>query len=413
MTSSSPESAVKYDILSPAFVSDPHPTLHSMREQDPVYWHPLLHSWVLTRYADVVRVLRDDGSHFSARRVEQYGVGAPESVQGKLRVCNEFIARWFAFVDPPEHTRLRSLITRAFNVQSIDRLRPRIAAIVDEVLTTCRERGEIELVADLAEPLPRVVFCELIGIPVEDLQVLDGHAGMIMGLLGAGLATAEVVEGSHAGVVALDDYFKRQIARRRGNPSDDLLSRLMETRVDDRGLSDDELVGICVTMMLGDHDTTTKLIANAAMTLIRLPDAAQRLREQPARIDGVIEEVMRYESPSFATFRRVVVDDEEFDGVKIKAGDFVLNVLCAANRDPRRFPEPDRFVLERPDNRHLSFSGGAHTCPGALLARVAARAAIAGLFTRFSEVSLASDSLEWVPNLMLRGPRAVPLRLSV
>ncbi|PCC73857.1 hypothetical protein SAMN02745121_06224 [Nannocystis exedens] len=405
--------AVKYDILSPAFFADPYPTLRRMREEDPVFWHPVLKSWVLTRYADVQRVLRDSKSEFSNSKVEQYGLGAPESVRDKLEVFNHFVSSWVAFMDPPDHTRLRALIAKAFTVQAVERLRPRIQQAVDELLAAVRPRGRMDVVADFAAQLPMIVFSELMGVPREDGERLREDALIVMSLFGAGIATAESVESAYRGVMSYYEYFNAHIAARRSRSTEDLLSKLVEARVDGVGMTDTELVAMCVTLFLASQETTLYMVANAVNTLVRHPDQAQRLREEPRLIDGALEEMMRYDSPTFGTFRRAVVDITDLPGGKIPAGDYVLSVLCSANRDGHRFPEPDRFDIERRDTRHLSFSSGIHTCPGAALSRLEGRIAIQTLLRTFSELRLESDApLEWLPSMMVRGFKSLPIAMT-
>lgn len=401
-----------YDLMSPAFYADPLPTLARMRDADPVYWHPLLRCWVLTRYDDIVRVLRDPGTTFSAKRVEQYGVGAPESVQEKLRACNQFFATWVSFVDPPHHTRLRGLISKALTVQAIERLRPDIEARVAQLLAGPLARGHMDALAEFTSPLPLLLFSHLMGIPEGDVDRLKQLVSQSLRVLGAGIPSAEDVEVSHAGMLGFIEYFDAQIAERRRRPTEDMLSKLIEARVGDAHLSDTELVGMAVTLMLGGHETTANTIANGLYALLRHPDQMQKLRADLALVDGAVEEMLRYESPTFATFRRAVVDTEEIGGRKIAAGDFVCGVLLAANHDPRRFAEPARFDIERPDNRHLSFSGGVHTCPGAALARLESRIAVRALLEATRDIQLAIEAPEWLPNMMMRGVRELPIRLT-
>lgn len=404
---------VKYDILSPTFFADPYPTLRRMREEDPVFWHPLLKSWVLTRYADVQRVLRDTRSEFSNSKAEQYGLGAPESVRDKLDVFNSFVTKWVAFMDPPNHTRLRALISRAFTVQSVERLRPRIQSAVDELLGAVRERGRMDVVEDFAAQLPMIVFSELMGVPREDGERLRQTALIVMSLFGAGIATAEAVESAYAGVMSYYDYFSAHIAARRSRSTEDLLSKLVEARVDGVGMTDDELVAMCVTLFLASQETTLYMVANAVHTLLQHPEQAERLRKNPHLIDGALEEMLRYDSPTFGTFRRALVDITDLPGGKIAAGDYVLSVLVSANRDGSRFPEPDRFDIERPDNRHLSFSSGIHTCPGAALSRLEGRLAIQTLLRTFSELRRDGDEpLDWLPSMMVRGFKSLPITMT-
>lgn len=412
MLQSAPAPVVKYDILSPAFFADPYPTLRRMRDEEPVFWHPLLKSWVLTRYVDVHRVLRDSRSEYSNSKVEHYGVGAPESVRDKFDALNAFVSKWVAFMDPPGHTRLRALIARAFTVQAVERLRPQVQATLQELLSTVRHRGRMDIVADFAAPLPLILFSEMMGIPREDGERLRRDALVVMSLFGAGIATAETVESAYSGVMSYYEYFTAHIAARRRRSTEDLLSKLVEARVDGEGMTDDELVAMCVTLFIASQETTLYLIANAVHTLVRHPAQADLLRRQPRLIENALEEMMRYDSPTFGSFRRAVVDIPDIGGGKIAAGDYVLGVVCSANRDEARFPEADRFDIERQDTRHLSFSTGIHTCPGAALSRLEGRLAIHALLQTFSELRLDADDLEWVPNMMVRGMKSLPVTMA-
>lgn len=408
MTPQAPQEAPKYDILSPVFFADPYPTLQRMQDEDPVYWHPLLHAWVLTRYDDVLRVIRDPAG-FSARRVEQYGVGAPEHVQQQLAAYNAFLQTWVAFMDPPQHTRQRAIVAKAFTVQAVDRLRPRIERQTDELLAPLVARGEADLLADFAGPLPLVVLGELLGVPTGDAARLKQDVDRVVHLLGVGVATADAVEIGHQGVVALKEYFGRHIAEKRARPTEDLLSGLIEARVDGTGLDDEELTGMAAMLFLAGHDTTTHTIGNAVHVLLRHPEAMQALRQDPGLIDAACEELMRFDGPTVATFRRTLTA-QDF-GVEIPAGAFVLAHIGAANRDRRRFADPDRLELARPDaQRHLVFSNGVHTCPGAALARLELRIALRALLRTFSDIRLAGAP-EWVPHMMVRGVKALPVTL--
>lgn len=412
MNQPSPGIDVKYDILSPAFFADPYPTLARMRSEDPVYFHPLLHAWVLTRYADIQRVVRDGGGRYSNRKAEQFGHGAPESVQEKLKFFYACVHKMVGFTDPPEHTRLRALISRAFTVQAVERLRPRVQALVDDLLAAARERGEMDAVADFGVPLPLIVFSELMGIPVADGPLLKAYADQLVPLFGAGIADAGIVDAGYQGLMSYYAYFNAHIAERRRRPGEDLLSKLIEAQVDESRLSDDELVAMSVLLFVASHETTTHMLSNAMYTLVRHPEVAQRLREDPRLVDGAVEEMMRWDGPTFATFRRAVVDIDDL-GAPIKAGDFVLSVICSANRDPERFADPDRLDIERADNRHLSFSGGIHTCPGAALSRLEGRIAVDSLVRAFSDLQLKSGAVvEWTPHMMIRGVKSLPIALT-
>jgi hypothetical protein len=401
---------IVHDLLSPEFLADPHPTLHRLRAEDPVHWHAGLGMFVLTRYDDVTALTRS--SAFSSERLPRVSQGMSAEVAGKLAIFDRFLGHWMNLADPPRHTRLRALLGRAFTPQMVEALRPYVQEVVDECIDTARAKGQMEVVADLAYPVPMAVICRMLGIPRDDGRALKGWTEAIMRQIGARDLTPEVVEMALGGVEGLAAYFRKVIAERRRTPGDDLLSALV--RADEAGdvMSEEELISTAALLLVAGHETTTFLISNAVLALLRNPGELARLRQAPALVESAVEEVLRYEAPVFQTVKRAV-EEVEIGGRKIAAGQLVMGMFAAANRDPSRFPEPDRMDIGRKDNRHFGFGVGIHYCIGAPLARLETTIALLGIVQRLPGLALAGEPLTPVPSLLMHGVQALPVTFAV
>jgi hypothetical protein len=391
----------------PAFRADPYPTYRELRSQAPVYRHPIFRSWVLTRYADVEAVLRDPGFSVDRMQLPLF------RLLRRARRESEFvraIERDLLMLDPPEHTRLRGLVSRAFTPRAVERLRPRIEEIVSGLLERAAGRGELELVRDLAYPLPVTVIAELLGVPAADHERFKRWSDELTALLDP-LQARGGLRPARAAFEELSAYFRAVFAERRRAPRDDLVSALVG--VDDGGdrLSEIELLSLCMLLLGAGHETTTSLIGNAVVALLRHPAERKRFQDDPGLAEGAVEELLRFDSPVQVT-DRVAREPREIGGCRIRPGQLVGLVLGAANRDPEVFPEPDRLDLGRRENRHLAFGQGAHFCLGAQLARLEARVALARLFERFPDLRGDPERVEWRRSIVLRGPLRVPLSLG-
>lgn len=396
----------KYDIFSPAFFTDPHPTLHRMRAEDPLYWHPQLKLWILTRYDDIQAITRDQ--RFSAERVEQFGVGASPAMKEKLDAYNRFISHWMVVRDPPRHTVLRALLSKAFTPQVIEALRPSIKAIADEMLNVVIDTGEMDVVRDLAFPLPAIVIATLLGVPRQHIDAFKAWTADVFMLLGAGLATDEAIEAGHRGAIGLEKYFREMIAHRRKEPTDDLLSRLITVEEQGTVLTEEELGSTCALILVAGHETTTHLIGNTVLTLLQHPEELQKVRDNPALIEDVVEEMLRYDGAVSMLSRRAL-EDVSIGGGVIRKGEIAFGMLHAGNHDPAQFKDPDRFDITRKGTRGLGFGHGIHFCIGAALARMETRLAIEAVVKRLPGLALASTSLERLPSLAIRGFAALPV----
>ena len=390
----------RVDLLDPAVLSDPYPLFHRLRTEDPVHWEADLEFWALTRYADALYALREDSLLSSAIHDSPRpgGVGLSS-------------ARWFVFLDPPRHTRLRALVHSAFTPQVVEGLRARIQAIVDELLDRAAEAGRLDLIADLGFPLPAIVIAELLGVPAEDraqFRAWSADLAAAGGLVRMAADGAERLSRARAGGAALNAYFRDIIRERRSAPRDDLVSRLTGVQSAEGTLSEEELVDTCALLLFAGHETTTNLIGNGMLALLRHPDELSRLRADPSLIGSAVEELLRYDSPVQMRVR-VARETVEIGGRRIAKGQRVLILVGAANRDPARFPDPDRLDIARPDNRHLAFGHGIHFCTGAPLARLEGAIAIRRLLRRFPRLELTTDQLAWRETLTLRALNALPV----
>jgi hypothetical protein len=400
---------VRYDLLSPAFYANPHPTLRRMQAEEPVYWHPELEAWILTGYDDIQSALKDP--RLSVGRTEQYGKGTPEHLREKFAMYNRLLGEMLAFNDPPKHTPLRGLVMKAFAPQGIDSLRSFVQSVIDERLDAVLHTGRMDVVADLAVPVPGLVIGKVLGMPVEDLPQFKQWTTDVFVLLGAGLATEEAVEAGYRGAKALREYCLELIARRRKDPQDDLITRLIAAEEQGRFMSEEELVATCVLIVIGGHETTTNLIGNGTLALLKNPDQLRKLREEPALINNAVEEVFRYNGPTLSTMRKVLVD-LEIGGKHLRAGQFLFCMLHAANRDPTRFVDPERFDISRADLRHLGLGHGIHFCLGAALARLEGRLALQSLVQRLPDLALATREVQWAPSIAFRAPLALPVTFT-
>ena len=383
------------------FREDPYPLYRYLHAAAPVQWNDVLGAWTLARYADVVVSLTD--TRFSADRTYQGEADALEGYQ---------LAKSMLISDPPDHTRMRALVQKAFTPRMIEQLRPRIIAIVDELLNRIADRGEtksFDLIADLAYPLPVVVIAELLGVPPEDRAIFEEWSALLAASLDP-LVSADLIGRVTDARDALHAYLRGIIALRRREPRSDLISALVA--VEERGdvLSEPELVVMCTLLLIAGHETTVNLIGNGMLALLQHPEQLAQLRESPQLIGTAIEELLRFDSPVQMT-GRVTTEPLQMGDQAIAAGDWVLPLLGAANRDPAQFPEPDRLDLARNPNPHVAFGRGIHFCLGAPLARAEGQIAIGALVRRFKKLELAGQPVRR-DQITLRGLKELPVTFS-
>lgn len=388
----------------PEVHEDPYPLYHQLREADPVH-RSELGFWVLTRHADVLALLRDPRTSRDPRSSERVELLRSSVEVGEL-LDEEEAAPSMLFVDPPDHTRLRTLVNKAFTPAAVERLRSRVEAIVDGLLDRVAGAGTMDVVEDLAYPLPVTVICELFGVPEADWDRFRAWSRALVRLLDP-LVAEDAFEEALQARRALRGYLRELIATRRAHPTGDLLSALIAAEDQGHQLSEAELVSMCVLLLVAGHETTVNLIANGMLALLRQPRARARLAADPTLAGSAVEELLRYDSPVQFTSRHALADFE-IDGHGVRTGETVVGVLGAANRDPAQFPDPDELDLARKPNRHVAFGGGIHFCLGAPLARVEARIAIPALLERLPRLELGGIPVRR-DTVTLRGLSSLPV----
>ncbi|MGQ0664251.1 MAG: cytochrome P450 [Pseudomonadota bacterium] len=398
---------VEYDPRLPDVNADPFPIFRRLQDEDPVHWCEPLGSWVLTRYADVRRVAL--GKEMSADRLKPFFAALPDAQQSTLRDLQRYLNLWAVFRDPPAHTRMRALMNTAFTPRAVEGLRPNVEAIVSELIDAVAERGEMDVIADLAYPLPATVIMDMLGVPRADLAAVKMWSDDMALFVGGARTTPDKYARAEDAARRMADYFRCLVAERRKRPRQDMTTALIAAEEQHQRLSEDEIVASCMLLLFAGHETTANLMGNGILALIRHPDELRKLRANPALVEGAVEECLRYDGPSGA-LARVVGVGHDFEGRALAPGDRVYAMLNAANRDPRRFADPDRFDIERGDKGHLTFGHGLHYCLGAPLARIEGQAAVREVVGRLDDLELASEALVWLDSLILRGVKSLPVR---
>jgi cytochrome P450 len=398
----------------PAFLANPYPLYAMLRATSPVLRPPIPGydgpgAVVLTRYADVEAVLRDPRFSVDRTRADLVRAFSDRFPRQLLEGPDGF--RTMLMMDPPDHTRLRHLVNRAFTPRRVEeRMRPRIAALVDELLAGVRERGGMDVMRDFAEPLPAIVIAELLGVPAQDHRQFKEWSSELLAEGPARAFEPGAQERTTALFQRLRGYVRAIVAERRIAPGDDLISGMIEAQEERDALSEGELISTSLLLLIAGHETTTNLIGNGLLALLRNPEQLERLRREPERLDNAVEELLRYDSPVQATIR-IATEDVSIGGATIPKDAATIVLLGAANRDPAVFAEPDRLDLARENVRHLSFGLGTHFCLGAGLARLEARLAFRGLLA-LPALTLATEAPEYRPNPFLRGLRSLPVTVG-
>ncbi|WP_405901189.1 cytochrome P450 [Streptomyces sp. NBC_00727] len=388
-------------LLTPEARRDPYPLYARMRREDPVHRSPQ-GVWYLTRYADVEAALGDLRLSNDRDRMTRAYTALGGDLKAFSRLTDR-LGRVMSNTDPPDHARLRKLANRAFTARRVEALRDRVQHLVDRLVDAAVAAGpEMELIEAVASPLPMSVVCELFGIPEEDRpRVKDWFRRF--GRLSEDIAKSETAIDQY------EDYLSGLIRQRRREPGDDLISALVATQTQDDRLTDSELLSTCFVLITAGDETTTHLITNGVLALLRHPDQLARLREDPGLMRGAVEELARYDTVTQAIVR-VVAQDLEIGGRTLRESELVYLFLGATNRDPERFEDPDRLDLTRPGNRHLSFGHGPHFCLGGPLARLQTEVAVGTLVRRLPGLRLAEGAEPaWRSNPLQRRLNALPL----
>lgn len=392
-----------YHLLDPEVLANPYPLYQRLRTEDPVHWDPFLHAWVVTRYADVIAVFQRCSAARTPTPEHLASLGLSD-----LTPLARVMVRQMLFLDPPSHGRIRGLASKAFTPRRIEGLRAHIQEIVNDLIAAVQGRGAMDIIADLAYPLPAIVTAEMLGVPAADRDQLKAWSEDFAEVLGNFQHNPDRAAKAVAAVEAMGDYFRGKIAEHRAQPRDGLISAFIEAEIDGDRFTDEEMVANLIVTMVGGQETTTNLIGNGMLALLRHPDQLARLLADPALIPSAVEELLRYESPSQHT-ARLAPEDLMLGGKPIKKRQAVIAVMGAANRDPERFPNPDRLDIARQDNRHVAFAWASHFCFGAPLARMEAQIALDTILRRLPNLQLTPDPIRWRANLGLRGLTALPV----
>jgi cytochrome P450 len=400
---------IEYRPSDPSILADPFPLYERLRDEDPVHWSPLLKAWVLTRYEDVKRVCLDPAGH-SSDRLRPFFASLPSGEAQRIAELMRYLTLWMVFRDPPEHTRLRRLAAKVFNVRSIAALRPEVESITGWLLEQLQARKELDFIADFAGPLPALVIMQMLGVPREELARLKRLSDEMALFIGSAREASDKYHRAEAATAEMAALFRDLIAARRRSPRPDLLSELVTVEEEGERLTDDELVATCVLLLFAGHETTTHHLANGLRALLAFPGEAERLRREPGLAAAAVEELLRYDGPIGALVR-IVQRPQALHGKTLSPGERVFLLMNAANRDPRAYPDPDRVDLERHGVPHLTFGFGPHICLGFPLARLEGQVALPAVLRRWREIEIAAPRLEWIDSMVLRGMKAMPLRV--
>jgi cytochrome P450 len=398
----------QYNPFIPEAHANPYPMYSRLREEDPVHWSELMDSWILTRYDDVVAVLTD--SRFSADRRQARNRFAQQAQKIEEEFGPFGRTQTMLSSDPPLHTRLRRLVSKAFTPRVVEGLLPRIQDIVDERLDSAQKAGRMDVIQDLAYPLPVIVIAEMLGIASEHRDQFKLWSDEIILTLNGPLTSPDMLERAGKSAHELTDYFRGVIEERRKQPGDDLISGLIAAEEQGQILSEDEMLTTAILLLVAGNETTTNLIGNGMLALLRNPDQLRKLRDDPSLIQTAIEELLRYDGPVQGT-GRVATEDMEIDGRPVKKGQVAFCVLGAANHDPAKFEYPNQLDISRHPNEHVAFSDGIHFCLGAPLARAEGQIALQTLLRRFPDPSLETDNPQWGGTFILRGLKSLPISL--
>ena len=402
--------SVTVDFSSPEIKVNPYPLYREFRERQPVMWNG--QGWWIFRYDDIMQLLNDP--RVSSARNESLISVLPPDVQRELEPMRNLLTKRMLFTDGATHTRLRTLLTKAFSAKAANVKRERIQQIADQLLAPLLPRGEMELMEEFAVPLPSLVVADMLGISPDrrgdfarwardQVRVFDRP-----GTLGERVA---VMRQGQAAMLETKEYMESVITERRREPREDLISELIAVEEAGDRLTTEEMVVMIISLLVGGNNSTAHLIGNTVLMLAREPEALAELRADPHLIRSTIEEVMRFECP-VQTTSRVAAERIEIGGQVIEAGQNIFLVLASANHDEAHFPDPDRFDIHRHPNRHLDFAHGPHFCLGAPIARAEAQIAVSAVVQHCAGLSLVSDQVEWLDGFSFRGPKRLPMRFQ-
>jgi len=403
--------SLRFNLFDSKFNVNPYPTYHRLREEDPVHRYLIGGDWILTRYADVKAVLksgcvRTDDRPKSIQERNKYLLHKEKN----LDILAYTTSRFLFYMNPPDHTRLRGLVGKGFSSIVVERMRPHIQEIVDELLDKVRHKGSMDIVAELASPLSVSVISKLLGIPKEAQQQLHQWTNVLSRILDP-LVSLKEYEAMNQATEEIQEYLRTLIAEREKDPQEDFISNLIAAKEESDRLSQKELLAICTLLFGAGEETTGNTIGNGMLALLQHPNQMEQLKREPTMIQSAVEEVIRYDS-AIQMLTRIATDNLEIGNQTIKAGEKIVLCLGAANRDPAQFPNPDELNINREQNHHLAFADGIHYCLGAALARVETQVAINTLIQTFPDLKLASNKLEWKKSIVIRGLKSLSVSFT-
>jgi cytochrome P450 len=392
----------------PGSLADPYPMYRELLKHNPTSWQPLMEGWVFTRYKDVDHILTHP--NMSADRAKARNQFS-EMIEKQQQSFGPFSrAPTMLTSDPPQHTRLRKLVSKAFTPRAVNDLKPRIQEIVDELLDEAEAQGnQMDLVTALGYPLPVIVIAEMLGIPSTDRAKFKHWSDEVVATLGGPFTPPDVLDRARVSIEALAEYLMPIIHDRRSNPREDLLSRLVAAEEQGQVLSEDEIFTTAILLLIAGNETTTHLIGNSTLALLRNPEQVEMLRNDPALWPSAVEELLRFIGPVQAT-ARVVKEDMEIGGQAVKEGQIAMTLLGAANHDPEKWGDTaDQLDVTRNPVDHVGLGDGIHFCLGAPLARAEAQISLSSLLKRFPKLRLETDTPEWGGTFIIRGVKSLPL----
>ena len=402
------------DMTTPEAIQRPYPIFAQMREETPVHWNESLKGWLATRYEDVRSALMD--RNLSVEKMHGFAARGHGDLQEKIAFLTKIIGGWMVFKDQPDHTRLRTVMQGAFLPQEIEKLRPRVEAISHQLLEELARKqsreGRVDLVWDYAFPMPAIVVGELCGVPASEAERLKYWADDIGKFVLQGRSTPDKYDRSYGALVECVEFYRELVTKERRNPRDNLVSRMIESPGVDEPLTDDEIVSTLVLLLFAGHETTTNLIANGMLSLLRYPEQLQLLQSDLSLVDAAVEEFLRIEGPA-AVVVRIAVQPIEIGGQRINAGERIFLALNSASHDPAIFKKPEDLDVRRSGQKHMAFGMGIHTCLGAPLARLEGRVAFGMLLERFTDFQLVEPNVEWRDELITRGLKSLPISFSI
>lgn len=398
------------DLLSDRAIRDPYAHLGALRETGPVHRDEALGAWLVLRY-DAVRAAFRDPRLSSDRVTGFFARREAAGTMNDVRTTADILTRWIVFADPPRHTRLRKLADYAFRPKAVERMRGWITALVDELVVEVGDGGDIDFVERFARPLPVRVICHLFGVPPEHREDLTRWSDDMLTLLFGAVHLPDRHERAERGFREFSEFLHTVIAERRAQPRDDLVTDLIAARERGDVLDEEEIVATCILLLFAGHETTRNLLANGLKAILEYPRAKAALAGDPAAMSAAVEEILRYDGPMKAMWRQAV-EVIEYDGERIEPGERVLLMQASANRDPRRFTDPDVFDIARPSNRHVGFGYSIHYCLGASIARLEGALGLTAFLRRFPDATLAAEDFEWDRVVLSRSLKALPIRLG-